>query len=440
MGSAPGNQRAENRKTANRQTVPAREDLLAQLDRANQYVWLWLGTRLTAIMVLGALIEWDRVVMTPIVSVTAALVILGPFAMELMKIWGQKKKRLEDIKDQTRFGELDKHQLQNLYRETLQRLKLPDERLPVYVTSDKSLNAGALRLGKWFGGFNGIYLNRQLLHKLRGDEVQSIMGHELGHYYRFNLAGDRFRLVTLLLGTFVAIFVVQSIHLEGFLGFIVLSMTSYGFWLISGLAMLRHGNAIEHLCDDLGAQVHGIAPSVNALLKCGLDAEMRYMIQLELLARSAKNEMLTPGEVVAAVEKAIPYGKVAEVELYDSVQRELKDKAKSNQQASLSGFLKYLWDSDRDDEDDMEDLQQQARQINQLQRLDWELLLDDPDDVRFSQSQIDQLIHLMEASPGKVLFRLPDALGRTDGIHPPLATRILYLGKNRQSAVGVLEP
>ncbi|EMI44511.1 M48 family metallopeptidase [Rhodopirellula sp. SWK7] len=416
--------------------IPDRADLLEQLRHANQSVVAWVAIRVVAIGALASMIRWDQVIQEPILSATAGLVMVGPFVMALLMIWGQKKKRLEDIKETTRFGDLDKYKLQSLFRETLQKLRLPDDRIPVFVTNDKSLNASAVRLGRLFGSLDGIYLNRQLLHKLDGDEIQAIMGHELGHYYRFYLTGDRFRLLTLAFGILIAIFVVQAIEIEGMIGFFVLSITAFFFWRISGMGMLKHGKAIEHLCDDFGAQVNGIEPSISGLIKSGLDAEQRQLLELELLARTAQHQSLSQKDVAAAVEKATPFGHVADDELYESVQQELRAKAKANQQTSLSGFLKYMWEAeDADDPDYLEQLQQQAKLVNQMQRLDWESLLDDPRDVRFNERQIEKLVEMIEANPKHVLFRL---INVDDGVHPPLPNRIRYLWKNRNSDSSLL--
>lgn len=418
----------------NQQAVPDRGELLEVLRRANQSTWGWVATRLVGVIALVYFIDWQAAVRAPIVSVTACLVVLGPFLMGLAQVWGQKKKRVEDIKESTRFGELDKHKLKFLYQETLKRLKLPVPGPPVYVTSDKSLNAGALRLTNFITGLNGIFLNRQVLHKLRGEEVQSIMGHELGHYYRFNLAGDRFQVLTVVLGALVGLFAVQKVQLNGFLGFLVLSAISYGFWAISNQYRYKFGQTIEYLCDDLGAQVQGVEQSISGLLKVGLDAEVRSLIYLEVMALNLSNEMLSPEDIAAAIERAIPYGYAGEDELHRSIGNEIKNKKRSNQQTSVSGFIKYMWESDYED-DDEEDLkarlEMQARMINQIERHDWESVLDDPTDIRLSTRQAEQLVQLIENEPGKHLFRVPEMLGEGDGVHPPIEQRILYLWKNR---------
>jgi hypothetical protein len=38
---------------------------------------------------------------------------------------------------------------------------------------------------------------------------------------------------------------------------------------------------------------------------------------------------------------------------------------------------------------------------------------------------------MIESDPSHMLFHIPDEAGITDGVHPPLKLRILYLWKNR---------
>jgi Zn-dependent protease with chaperone function len=415
------------------QTIPDRETLLEQLRRANQFTWLWVTLQIIAVIVLVFLIRWNQVLQSPIVSIGAGIFIVGPFFSELFYLWGQKKKRLEDIKDSSRFGEIDKYDLQRLFEDTRKRLQLPIEKLPVYVVNEKLVNAAALPLGRFFGWVNGIYLYRQLLHQVSAHELQSVIGHELGHYYRFYVSGSRFRLLTLILGVLVGVFAVQQIQLGGMLGFIVMSMISSAFWMISGISTGRHGYAIEHLCDDLGAQVQGIEASINSLMKINLNMETQYLIQLEVMALNADHKLLTPQDIAAAIQKATPYGRDAEPELLEKIQRELKQKSLSKQQFSISGFINYMRELDEDDEDFKDELAAQAKMVNKIDRIDWESILDDRQSVRFSLPQIELLVQMILNSPEKSLFRIPQGGQFEDGIHPSIKKRILYLWKNRNS-------
>ena len=80
-----------------------------------------------------------------------------------------------------------------------------------------------LGFGGFFKSLNGVYLNRQVLHKLEPEEVQDVMGHELGHYYKHYLLGDRFRAITTALGALLGIYVSQVVGMGNFISMIALS-------------------------------------------------------------------------------------------------------------------------------------------------------------------------------------------------------------------------
>lgn len=414
--------------------VPDRAALLRQLEAANRFVWLSIPGQFVAGGCLVALINWHRVEANPLLPTIALVFMVGPIVLGIMQSWAQKKKEIGDLREDTHFGQYDKYRLQALFQDTLQKLNLPDEKLPVYITADKFLNAGALHLG--FGGFfkslNGVYLNRQVLHKLEPEEVQDIMGHELGHYYKHYLLGDRFRAITTALGALLGIYVSQVVGMGSFISMIALSVCATIFWSMSGFQRARQGQTIEFLCDDLGAQVHGVEASINGLMKLGADSELQQAV-LQQAMQSRHYEGLSPAEIMQAVQTAVPYGHVSRDELEKAVEQSLKKQAKQSQQLSLSGFAKYLWNSDLDEEA-KEEFDEELRKIARIRsapRLNWESLLNDPERLHLSEPQIEQLVDMIEAQPTRLLFHIPDEAGSLDGVHPPLKLRILYLWNNR---------
>ena len=411
-------------------TVPRRSDLIAQMERANRFAWLLLVVEISLIGVSCALVDWAGVVREPVFTAFAIFAMVSPFATSIASHWAQKKKRIEDLKETTRFGQYDKYSLQKLFRETLAKLRLPEEDLPVYIVANRSMNAAALHVG--FGSFlkslNGIYLNRQTLHKLEPDEIQDLMGHELGHYYKYYLVIDRFRIITVVLGSLFGILAVQRIGLDGYAGYMILMFVTGVAWWLSSLPYTRNATAIEFLCDDFGAQVGGVFASIQGLLKLGLSSEVECVVmQQAVLSKVAGN--LNPTELVETIFGAIPYGHASREEIEDRVKSDLKKRA-SQQSPSLMGFLRYMWNSDAD-ANAAEELEQAAKQIAKLQtqpRLDWERLLANPSQIRFTEQGMRQLMVLIESEPDKLLFRVPE---EPDAVHPPLRTRILYLWHNR---------
>ena len=340
---------------------PRRDDLVQRLDAANRWTVPILIFQLVAIVTLGFGIDWNQALKEPLVTAVAIGAVVGPFAMGLLRFWVAKKKRIEDLQEQTRFGEFDKHRLRNLYQDTLQRLGLPDDRLPVFIVADKSLNAMMMHvgMGSFLRSMNGIYLHRQILHKLNADEVQDIIGHELGHYYKHYIIADRYRGLTLILGAMFGLYVAQLLGAAGGLTMFALLACSQGMWWLASMPHARHAMAIEYLCDDLGAQVHGVATSISGLMKLGAEAEVLTAVQQQAVF-SANRGNLNAREIVEAIETAIPYGHASPDELQKALEKQLKRQSK--QGASVVGFLRHMWNSDVDAEI-TEQFEQETRKL-----------------------------------------------------------------------------
>ena len=418
--------------------VPRRSQLLKQIEAANRWGVMLAVVQFLAVVLLAILIDWNQAVTEPWVTTVAIGAVVGPFAMELLRFWVVKKKRIEDLKEQTRFGEFDKYRLAKLYKATLDRLRLPNDRLPVYIVADKSMNAAMMHvgMGRIFRALNGIYLNRQVLHKLTADEIQDIMGHELGHYYRHYLLSDRYRLLTLVLGSMLGMFVAQLLGMEGFFSMIALLVCSQGFWWLAAWQRARHSMAIEFLCDDFGAQVSGIATSVAGLMKLGAEMEVLTAIQQQAIL-SASSGKLDAHEVVEAIFTAIPYGHATPEEIQKAVAKQIEKR--SEQGATVGGFLRYMWQSDVDAEAgaELEKAMRKLKALESVPRLPWESLLRNPKEIQFDEQSISALVAMIESHPEAELFHTPEALGESDGQHPPLKLRVLYLWHNRHEIEAV---
>jgi len=415
--------------------VPRRSDLLNQMTRANRLAWILLITQIALLGIIASIVDWGWILKEPRLATIAIAAMVTPYASSIAMQLATKKKRIQDLKESTRFGQFDKVQLQSLFRDTVAKLRLPDDNLPVYIVASPSVNAFAQHfgLGWLFKSLNGIYLNRQTLHKLNPAEVQDIMGHELGHLYKYYLVVDRFRIITLALGAALGILVVQKIGLNGLVGYVLLLCVPPIAWMLSTIPHARYSQTIEYLCDDFGAQVGGVFSSIHGLLKLGLASEVECVVMHQaILSKVAGN--FNPSDLIEAINSAIPYGHATREEIQQKVDAELKKRA-AGQKKSLSGLLKYMWNSDVDAEGAKE-LAEQAKKLKKLQalpRLDWESLLPNPNDIYFNEERMHKLISLIESRPDEMLFRIPESL---DDTHPPLRTRLLYLWYNRSEIEG----
>lgn len=410
-------------------SVPRRSDLLDQMSRANRFAWVLLFFEIVVLAMVAAFIDWKWVEKEPVLTTVAICFAVGSFATSILRSIITKKVRIQDLKETTKFGQFDKYRLEFLYRDTLAKLGLPDDGLSVYVIGGRSVNAMAMHwgLGRLFKSLNGIYLNRQSLHKLEPVEIQDLMGHELGHYYKHYLVIDRFRIVTLALGVLIGLLAVQQVGL-GMYGYFILATIQSLFWWLSALPHSLNSQAIEYLCDDYGAQVGGVIASIHGLLKLGMDAEVQCAVmQQAILSKVAGN--LNPSELIDAIEASIPYGHASRAEIEDKVNRELRARV-AGQTMSLTGFLHYIWNSESEENAAVE-MAKEAKKIRKLQsepRLNWEALLPHSDRVEFDFNSLRDLVALIESRPEEHLFRIPENPGDS---HPPLRLRILYLWNNR---------
>ena len=189
--------------------------------------------------------------------------------------------------------------------------------------------------------------------------------------------------------------------------------------------------AIEFLCDDLGAQVNGIATSVAGLMKLGAEMEVLTAIQQQAVLSTSQGK-LNAHEIVEAIFTAIPYGHATPEEIQKAVAKQIEKR--SQQGATLGGFLRYMWQSDVDAEagEELEKAMRKLKALERIPRLPWESLLDNSKEIRFTEHTLAALVAMIESNPEAELFHTPEALGESDGQHPPLKSRVLYLWHNRQ--------
>ncbi|MBM4074808.1 MAG: hypothetical protein FJ267_04105 [Planctomycetes bacterium] len=414
------------------ESLPSLSELEKIIQRANCFAVVWVLVEVLLVCIVVAFVDWERVLKDPLTSFVVVLVFVGPTIMDILRQTFQKKREIEQLKEETRFGEYDKYRLRRLVDQTLDRLELTQPGPPVYVTPEKSLNAGAFRLG--LGGFlrslNGVYLNRQLLHRLTSAEIQYIIGHELGHYYRYYLLSQRFHSLSLLLGAVLALFVSQHVGLSNVFSIINVLVCGSFFSMISSLLINRHERTIEFLCDSFGARVNGVIVSINSLLKSGIDEEVYFaVLYQQLISRHDKN--LSAIDVVEAAQSAIPYGHRTREELEKIVDASIRQKAQKNGALSVKGFLEYAWNGPEEDEGVDEQLAE-FKSVFNSPRLPWEQMLEYDAGVGLRESQIENLVGLLESHPHHVLFSIPGEVEGTEITHPATSRRIRFLWKNRK--------
>lgn len=416
--------------------APDYQELVALVARWNRIAWSIVVLELFGCILLMLIIDWPKIMAMPVMATVAIGVMVGPMVGSQIMWFAQKKTRIQDLRESTRFGIYDKHKLASLYRDTLTRLQITDNHLPLYIVADRTFNASAMHIGmgSLFSWLNGITLNRQVLHQLEPDEVKDIIGHELGHYFQHYLVTNRFHFLSLILGSLLALLTMQWTGFAGW-SWITLMVIPGAIWYMVNLPQARCSQAIEYLCDATGAQVSGIIPSIQGLLKIGRANEIESTILYQSTLSKAAGT-LNPTQLVETVLNSIPYGFESREEVTAAVERSLKQKA-IEQRPSFSGLLRYMWNSDRDEEaqEELESIAKKHLSLQNAPRLDWESILPSPNQVRLDEMTLSKLITFILSNPNTPMFRTMSEVSPFDEdsqiTHPPLRNRILFLWQNR---------
>lgn len=343
------------------------------------------------------------------------------------------KKRLDEIRPDARFGVHTRDSLLRLADAVFARLDLPRQAAPVYLTRAKDVNAQAVRFELWPGlhVFNGVFLNRSILHLLGPGELASVIGHELGHVFPYAPLLSRCYLIHacfagILSFAIVAVFKFPTVALLAPLAV---------FWLLNWVLVFPHwrlSRAIEFLCDDFGARASGLLAAVKSQLKIAVEGETRQTLMLHMLETRRGGVDWSLSDMVEAYEKAIPFGKADPKEFQDEVQKLATQEREDSRGISLGGFLGFLQggDSDAAQEHEQEIFDKlkelQDRSVIPLDRM--ALLREAPP---WTLETVQHVAQTIEQSSDQLLVRLEDECHDQHSTHPSTSRRILYLWRNR---------
>lgn len=398
--------------------VMDRAAVLAALEAVNR--WRPAALVGSAVATLLALLSVDPggLAARPLVALLAVGVVLSGTGLDVLRAVFRNQRWLEDLPADRRLGRFDRAGLLALSERVHRALGVPDRR-PVAITGDKDLNASVMMLG--LGGFfpklNAVYVHRPMLHVLDEAELATVLGHELGHYYRYkvNFVRDTLAHDALLLAVGLAL--VSRLDWGGAELFAVVFAQRGWFWVL-GRLQGRFQHAIEYLCDEAGAEAGGWLPAVNAELKLGLEAETTLRLQQELLHEGGD---VPAARLLALYEEALPFGREDPEDLRRRLRARLHQERQQRKGLSLRGYLDYLSGEDLDTRKEL------VRQlVPPVQTLDW-----DREALRrqgsLTEAQVETLIAQMRASPGRPLFQLPVEVGLEAATHPSHTRRVLYL-------------
>jgi len=358
---------------------------------------------------------------------TALLVgvaVLGLFEA-LPGLWAANRKRLCDIRADARFGPHTRDSLLASVARVAARLGL-DAACPVYLVRDKDVNAHALPMSllPGIGSLAAVHLNRSVLHLLDETELESIIGHELGHVFVVPPLSSRW----LLLHTaFAAAFTLVLADLLGG------TELRYGapllaLWPARWLAFsapLSQSRVTEFLCDECGAVAVGREAAMTAQLKIALEQEARSALIEQVLEARIKGVEVPLAKLLETYEAAIPFGGVAPDEARRAIREGIDRLAHRDRGLSLAGFWRYLSAGHDADHRGLHEAIASGRAIRGVARTTV-----GPRDVLSGRATLADCVAAIEAEPTRVLVHLPDEIEDRDGTHPNTSRRLLSLWRS----------
>lgn len=412
-----------------RLATPDRDALLARHRSDERRTAIWLALEVAA---AAGCLAWVRSAGGPPASVeTVALVavaVLGLFDA-LPWLWAASRKRLGDLRPEARFGVHSRDSLLACVDRVTARLGIRG-RCPVSLVRDKDINAHAVPLSllPGVGSLAEVRLNRSILHLFDEPELESVVGHELGHVFAFAPLAGRCLLVH---AAFAAALTLAIAHLlagsELRLGAPLLALWP-ARWLAFSTTLSR-ARATEFLCDDCGAAAAGTEPAMRAELKMALETEARAALVEQVLEARLRGGDVPLPRLLAAYEAALPFGTVAPQETEATLREEIERLRRGTEGFSLGGLWRHLFGGDDVDEGSLRESVASGRACRAVARVSVR-----PQDVLAGSKTMAACVAAIEAEPTRVLVHLPDEIDDGDSSHPNCSRRLLFLWRSRDPA------
>ena len=386
---------------------------------------------LVRVIGVGVLVEPIEAVLLGV----AALVVLfrGFFPLVFMK-----RKRLDELRPDVHFGMHNRDSLVALAARVFKRSGLAPDAAPVYLVREKELNAQASR-AEFLPGLrfrNEVYLNRAIVHLLDEAELESVVGHELGHVFPYAPTLSRFYLLHGFFAVTATLWLANVLASWGIF-WMAPFLTVWGLSYLIGYPWRRMKVGIELLCDAQGARVAGLLGAMSTEMKMHAEHEVRSeLLALTLEARLETGGALPLERLVETYQEALPFGRSNPEATRLELEKQFKKQRTESAGPSLGGFLAFIGFGGGIGEGSVDDesVEQSLKTLRALQQvpvveIDRESYLGGS--RLWTLESARDLVENIERQNDRLLFRVEDELPGGESTHPSASRRLLFLWRNR---------
>jgi Zn-dependent protease with chaperone function len=322
---------------------PRRLDLKLRL----VFLLQWLGFFVLFVSSLLVLIEHAPPVAVehPVLFSITVLVAVTKHSLSLLGLFGGETRPFREASAGMRGG-LEPRHVDALARKMGERFG-SKEKPNVFIAVDKEANALSTNsmLLNFVPRFNAVFLNSYLCNALKPDELRAILVHELAHFYRYigPLGRNAWLGIVGSVAACVALYAADPEILDSpLLALAVVWWAPLPFlWLFNKIAALGLHD-LEYACDAVAAELVGVEPIVNALLKIGDRQEVYDLVEREMGRHLAENPKAKPADVATELLDRLPDQPVTVEEARRILSAQPLPGGRGGSKKQAREFLEYL--------------------------------------------------------------------------------------------------